>query len=81
MRQAERPGQDLFRAGEQPLGRAALKAAGAQVGGEDVREFDQEKALAAPVRVARLECLRVRRAVAFDQQVGEDVGINDDHDR
>ena len=73
MRYIDQPAYHSFCSGE----RALAQRAGAPIGGEEVRELDQHKTFAAPIRVMLIQCLRWLGVVPFDQQAGEYIGIDD----
>ena len=72
--------RDLLRGRfEQRLRLRGRKRLGPHLGREQVAELDQQERLAAPVGIGQAKRLRVDGTVALDQQIGDDVGIDDDH--
>ncbi|MGH8132443.1 MAG: hypothetical protein ACRETP_04315, partial [Steroidobacteraceae bacterium] len=43
------------------------------------RELDRHKSFTAPIRVAQVEFLRRRCAITGYREVGDDVGVDEDH--
>ena len=44
-----------------------------------IRELDEQERLAVPVRIRGKEGARTMRRVAFQHEVDDDVGVDDDH--